>query len=564
MFRWLFLSFGLLFINLPVASAEIIRDFTAEYEISADAAVTVTETIIYDFEEEDRHGIFRTIGLNHPQPATAWYKNRSIEVEVLSVTQDDLAVPFELVERKDELEIKIGDPNKTIAGSHTYKINYRLVGSLSYGDLGSEFYWNVTGNDWPVVIQEARGVVKAEVPGILSDTNDCYQGNFGSTIKCTDIYKSENTIVFTAKNLAESEGLTLAVGINPGTVSTVINENMSYLWFVVILSVLWLIFAGYKTYQFRIANKIALPVIAQYEPYQNYLPMYTGVLIDGNLDSRDITAGILYLAEQGFIKIKKTEKKVLLIISVDDYELTLLRPVSEMPNKFLQSLSRLMFGEEDVLPKIVRLSALAHDKSKNYQIIQQLEESLKKDITASGFNTYSWPKFGNWLIFTPLIVSVILFVSDQFEILIVFLFLIVLPTVVMVIILLQARRTRKGYEVKNHLEGFKRFLSVTDKERFDFHNAPEKSPELFMEYLPYAIALGVEEKWAKVFEGITIPKPDWYDGGDMANFSALSFTRDIGVFSGTLAANSASSGTSGSSGSGFSGGGGGRGGGGSW
>ena len=109
MFRWLFLSFGLLFINLPVASAEIIRDFTAEYEISADAAVTVTETIIYDFEEEDRHGIFRTIGLNHPQPATAWYKNRSIEVEVLSVTQDDLAVPFELVERKDELEIKIGD-----------------------------------------------------------------------------------------------------------------------------------------------------------------------------------------------------------------------------------------------------------------------------------------------------------------------------------------------------------------------------------------------------------------------------------------------------------------------
>ena len=103
--------------------------------------------------------------------------------------------------------------------------------------------------------------------------------------------------------MAESEGLTLAVGINPGTVSTVINENMSYLWFVVILSVLWLIFAGYKTYQFRIANKIALPVIAQYEPYQNYLPMYTGVLIDGNLDSRDITAGILYLAEQGFIKI---------------------------------------------------------------------------------------------------------------------------------------------------------------------------------------------------------------------------------------------------------------------
>ena len=103
---------------------------------------------------------------------------------------------------------------------------------------------------------------------------------------------------------------------------------------------------------------------------------------------------------------------------------------------------------------------------------------------------------------------------------------------------------------------------MTDKERFEFHNAPEKSPELFMEYLPYAIALGVEEKWAKVFEGILIPKPDWYSDGDFANFSALSFTKDIGVFSKTLAANSSNSGTEGSSGGGFSGGGGGRGGGG--
>jgi uncharacterized membrane protein len=134
-------------------------------------------------------------------------------------------------------------------------------------------------------------------------------------------------------------------------------------------------------------------------------------------------------------------------------------------------------------------------------------------------------------------------------------------TIVLGFILLIPRKTASWFEAKNHTEGFKLFLSVTDKERFDFHNAPEKSPELFMQYLPYAVALGVEEKWAKVFEGITIPQPDWYDGGNIAAFSAASLTNDLGAFSTALSTNS---GVSGSSGGGSSGGGGGGGGGGSW
>jgi hypothetical protein len=146
MLRFLFLSLVLFFTNLPVASAEVIKDFSAEYYIDTDGVVEVTESINYDFEGVERHGIFRTIEKNHPQPATAWYKNRSTQIEVLSVTKDDLPVPFELKETKSELEIKIIDPNTTTAKQHTYRIKYKLIGALSYGELGSEFYWNVTGN----------------------------------------------------------------------------------------------------------------------------------------------------------------------------------------------------------------------------------------------------------------------------------------------------------------------------------------------------------------------------------------------------------------------------------
>jgi uncharacterized membrane protein len=121
----------------------------------------------------------------------------------------------------------------------------------------------------------------------------------------------------------------------------------------------------------------------------------------------------------------------------------------------------------------------------------------------------------------------------------------------------------KGYEALDHLKGFREFLSVTNKERFAFHNAPKKNPTQFMEYLPYAIAFGVEEKWSDIFKDMTIPNPEWYDGGAAHSFSATNLTTSLGAFSTAFAVSSGSKGSA-SSGGGSVGGGGGGGGGGSW
>ena len=95
---------------------------------------------------------------------------------------------------------------------------------------------------------------------------------------------------------------------------------------------------------------------------------------------------------------------------------------------------------------------------------------------------------------------------------------------------------------------------------------------VFETLLPYAMALGVAEKWAKQFEGIyaTGGSPGWYVGGGPHNagFSTTAFHNSLQT-SMTSAAQSMrtaprSSGSSGSGGGGFSGGGGGGGGGGSW
>jgi hypothetical protein len=116
--------------------------------------------------------------------------------------------------------------------------------------------------------------------------------------------------------------------------------------------------------------------------------------------------------------------------------------------------------------------------------------------------------------------------------------------------------------VKEEIEGFKLFLSVTEKERLKFHNAPVKKPELFEKFLPYAMVLKVEKEWAKQFEGIYTKPPSWYQG-NWNTFSVGYLASSLNSFSSsassTIATSPASSSgfSGGSSGGGFGGGGGG-------
>lgn len=540
------------------AQAEVVSKFEADYVVAESGDVTVTETITYDFEGQDRHGIFRTIENKHPQSASAWYKKRMIDLNVTTVMRNGTAEPFTIDTTGSSVEIKIGDPDTLVSDIQKYTITYTLTGALSYGDAGAEFYYNVTGNDWDVPILLSVATVHGDA---LYGAYSCYQGAPGATNSCTNSLLDNGAVIFTANNINPGEQLTIATELDATKVNYVAHEEITWLLFGYTLAGLWGIGLAVYVYRFRYALYKKQTVVAQYEPYKNFLPMYTGYLFDNLLDPRDITAGILYLAEQGFIKITRTDKKVLLIFPTHDYTITLQKPLSEIPSLFLTKISELLFAETTAVGTSVAISTLAKDRAKNAERIMYLKRDLGADLKTNGFLESTFPILQSYIVKVLLALLVVfggfVFVPNG-AILVGIVFAV---TIGLGLLLLIPRKTALWYEAKNHISGFKLFLSVTDKERYDFHNAPEKSPELFMQYLPYAVALGVEEKWAKVFEGITIPQPDWYDGGSIAAFNAGSLTTDIGAFSTALSTNS---GVSGSSGGGSSGGGGGGGGGGSW
>ncbi|OQX30912.1 MAG: hypothetical protein B0D94_08720 [Candidatus Sedimenticola endophacoides] len=128
-----------------------------------------------------------------------------------------------------------------------------------------------------------------------------------------------------------------------------------------------------------------------------------------------------------------------------------------------------------------------------------------------------------------------------------------------------------GRRLLDQVEGFALYLSVAEQEELDFKHPPERTPQLFERYLPYAIALDLEQRWGERFSSLLHTggggyQPRWYQGSGWHGQGISGFASALG--SGMGAAVSAAStppgSASGSSGGGSSGGGGGGGGGGGW
>jgi uncharacterized membrane protein len=130
--------------------------------------------------------------------------------------------------------------------------------------------------------------------------------------------------------------------------------------------------------------------------------------------------------------------------------------------------------------------------------------------------------------------------------------------------------TLAGRKLLDKIEGFRDYLEMAEKDEMNLRNPPDRIPELFEIYLPYAVALDVEQQWAEKFSTVFAQlekdgrhySPAWYHGHDFS-------VAGIGDFASSFASSVSSAATppgssSGSGGGGSSGGGGGGGGGGGW
>jgi len=542
--------FIIFFSFFSITQAEVINNFNSVITVLPDASISIQEKIIYDFEGESKHGIFRTIPLVNS-------KKEKIEINNIFVKdENNLSYPFSTSISSGILSIKIGDPNILISGIKEYHISYKVFDSISYYPDYDEIYWNVTGNDWPVIIKKAYATIL--LPNNINPIQkSCYYGAIKSNLKCDIV----SDIFYSPTELSYGEGLTIAVGFSKGIVyePTKIQKNVSFFLDNIIFLLPILVFIiMFLIWRKKGKDPKGLSsVMAEYEPPLKIKPTLVGFLIDEKVDNKDITAGIIYLAQQGFIKISKIEKEWL--FGKADYEIELINNDISKLEKTEQSILALFFSGFLVGEKM-QISSFKKDM--NFILkFNKLKNIIYQEVADRKFYEKNPQKIKSPYIISGVgLIILIGCLEYLFSFRINLIFSVVISGIIIIFFgLIMSRKTKLGAETKSHISGFKLFLSMTEKDRLDFHNAPEKNPEQFMEFLPYAIAFGIEKKWASQFNDIYIEQPNWYRANVAGSFMVADFASNLSGFS-----KSFSAATGGSGGGGFSGGGGGGGGGGSW
>ncbi len=568
--------------------AEAIVSYDSLVTVNVDNSVRVLETITYNTGPQEHHGIYRDI-----YPFSS--QNRKMDIAGVTVT-DETGAPHQFTLSKGDrnTRIKIGDPNRTFAGQKVYVISYRATRAVGQFDDLDEIYWNVTGNEWGMPIYQARATVSLPA-GATIKQSACYYGPKGSTNKC-QMVSEEGGINFNAPApLNPGDGLTVAVGFPKGLVTpyTAADDAKSALatywsWIIsALLPLLTLIGSLWYWYRKGRDPKGTGVIIPQYDVLDNLTPMEVGGIVNEKVDTNALSAQIIYLATKGYLQIRQIEGKIAGFIKTTDYELVKLKDYSDLPNAFDQTLLQGLFTPlplrlgivKDAAAKdqVVKLSELRNVFYKDAaRVVNAVLDSL---LVKGYYKNLGRMKGGPGRVYFLMFMS--LWVSGFFGIILgsVLLRENPLPMVVGIFVSIviygivshfNPAKTDNGVAVKEYLLGLKMYLQIAEKDRLQFHNAPEKKPEVFETLLPFAMVLGVAPIWAKEFEGIYTVPPSWYSGplgSSGAPFSTVAFSNSMMSFNSfaasTLSSSPKSSG-SGSSGGGFSGGGGGGGGGGSW
>jgi uncharacterized membrane protein len=307
-------------------------------------------------------------------------------------------------------------------------------------------------------------------------------------------------------------------------------------------------------------------VIAQYEPPRGLSPIELGTINNERVNKRDIASIIIDLAVKGFLKIKYLPKTF-----SKDYEFIKLKEAKDISNSSEQKMFVGIFGTKE-------RKKLSELKNKFLTTVSDITKDVYASVTNQGYFVKNPAKTrllysiisivicaGGALFFGPILFD-LTGVSTSSSVIVYNEVAVILSGVIVGTFgWFMPRKTPLGAVVKEEIQGFKLFLSVTEEERLKFHNAPAKKPELFEKYLPYAMVLGVEKEWAKQFEGIFTEPPSWYEG-NWTTFSLVNFTSNLSSFSSTASSSMMSTPSSGGGGfsGGSSGGGFGGGGGSSW
>ncbi|MEO7635993.1 MAG: DUF2207 domain-containing protein [Sphingomicrobium sp.] len=624
---------ALLLLGLASAAQaeERIRHYLSDVQVQPDSSLAVTETIDVSAENvRINHGIYRDF------PTRYKGRNGSqvrVGFTLDGATLDGAPVAANVEPVSNGVRIKLGDADTTVAvGEHSYVLRYHTTRQIGRFKDYDELYWNATGNGWvfPIDVAEAR----IRLPSAAKfGQRALYTGSQGSTASNAEIVSEApgDILVRTTQPLGPNEGLTVAVAFAKGVVGDPGSGARAGWWLadygpplIGVLGLLGLFGFYYVAWKRAGRDPRAGTVVPLFAPSDDLSPAGMRYVTKMGADNRAFAAALIDMGVRGHVKLIEEDGGWL---SSRTRRINLLAGPQPLPADEAAALAALG-SAGDTLAMIqgnherfsAAKNALAGVLKDRYEgklfkrnfswavggaILFLAALWIAAAAVAAATNAASLLPVGvilGCLAFAAIVGSVIQSSSATGKCLLSALALgavavafftgmpmlgqalasgwwlpmlipaLALPLVVTAFFWISAP-TSEGRAVLDRIAGFKQYLSITEGERFDRMMPPKDTPEIFEKYLPYAIALGVENRWADRFAGVLAAAAAqgqqgfaWYSGSNNPWSDPGGFANSVGdSLSSTISSASTAPGSSsGSGGGGSSGGGGGGGGGGGW
>jgi len=546
----------------PIAAQRsyVVARFEATIRVRSDSRLDVTEAISVRFTGS-WNGIYRTIPVEYRTPQGL---NWTLGLELADARdQDGRTLRVEQSRERHYIKYKIWVPGAQNA-TRTVVLRYRATNGLRFFEDHDELYWNVTGDEWEVPIETATAQIELP-PGAEGVRAIAFNGVYGSTAQEGRIETGGTTVrVAMPHALRFHEGLTAVVGWNKGVVAepTTLDKAAGVIgsnWPLAIPIPVFLL--AFATWRKRGRDPARRPIAVQYEPPAGLTPAEAGTLIDDSADLRDVTATLVDLAVRGYVQIEEHEEpKLLAWFSGRDYALQRRTPptgAAEVAPHERGVLEGVFAGHGN----LVMMSQLEHEF---YRRLPDIKTDIFDRLLERGYYHARPDRVRQrWTVIGLVIGATIALLggglSSAFLLTPVpFVIAGVLVAIILVGFgLVMPARTEAGTRALEAVLGFEEFLTRVEAEHLK--RIIVGHPEMFDKYLPFAMAFGVEKKWARAFEGIYTQAPTWYVGPSVVHFSPTSFSHSLGSMT-AAAGTTMTSGPRSSGGSGFGGGGGGGGG----
>ncbi|SIT00507.1 DUF2207 domain-containing protein [Neptunomonas antarctica] len=623
---------GIIFMSIGLTSAEErILDYNTHIQVKADGELLITESIKVNAEHAViRRGIYRDIPTVY---TLANHQTQHVGFEIISILRDGQSEPFHTEKRQNGTRIYIGDSEKYVSkGEHSYQIFYRTNRQIQFLDQRDELYFNAIGHGFSFPIDNASTTISLPSSAYIKEYK-AFTGAQGSTASHVDTYQSlPFEVEFkTSRPLNSREGMTVLLAWNKGVVSPpsdfqhiewgmqdyreTIYAAISTLIVFVYLLIAWFVVGR---------DPKGSTIIPLFTPPEGLSPAACQFIKDRRFKPSAFTGALVNLAVKGFLTIEASPSKNTYTLSRTGkttdffpsektlaahlfsnnlqqqtiggkYSSTIANAKTELKHTLTQEYAkqnfinnRLWFFMGVVI--CVVLGAMMAIQDQRFELILLSASAgifgvvFVTSIRSSIRAVKSTSPVKTLIRLIPVLLPVIFIFTlggpflSSFDTLSIDLNSMAIPAyylisalLLMLFYWLLEAPTLAGRATLDKIEGFKHYLSVAEKDLLNFQHPPDKTPELFERYLPYAISLGVENEWGEKFTALLAASAlsggtamNWYHGHTNNDFSNLTSNMSNGLDSAIASSSTPPS----SSGSGFSGGssggGGGGGGGGGW